>query len=46
MTAATQSGSSMEDDISLSINELQIIAELDARQFGFLHLNQQEQRTI
>ena len=29
----------MEDNITLTINELQIVAELDSRLFGFLKLN-------
>ena len=28
----------MEDNITVSVNELQIIAELDSRQFGFFKL--------
>ena len=29
----------MEDNLTLTINELQIVAELDSRLFGFLKLN-------
>ena len=32
----------MESNIEITVTELQVVAELDSRQFGFLKLNEEE----